>query len=170
MLNIKNFLLFFIFLFLLTKNSYSENNVAYLNLDFVLSNSNSGKILLRNLKIKKEKIIEEFKNKEKNLKDEENKILASRTIISEEVLNQKIAEFKKKLNNYKEYKSKEIDDIKQNRNKEITKLINLMSPIIENFMRENSISIVLDKKNIFIADQNYDITNKIISEINKSLK
>ena len=49
----------------MTKYSLAQSNVAYLNLDFVISNSNQGKILLENLKIKENEKIEEFKNKEK---------------------------------------------------------------------------------------------------------
>ena len=60
--------------------------------------------------------------------------------------------------------------MKEIRNKEIIKLINSINPIIENFMNENSISIVFDKKNIFIADKNYDITNDIIEKININIK
>ena len=33
-------------------------------------------------------------------------------------------------------------------------------------MKKNSIGIVIDKKNIFIADKNYDITKDLINEIN----
>ena len=34
-------------------------------------------------------------------------------------------------------------------------------------MKEKSITILLDKKNIFIADKNYDITNDLIKLINQ---
>ena len=37
-------------------------------------------------------------------------------------------------------------------------------------MFENSISIILDKKNVYIADKSYDITNNLIELINKSIK
>ena len=37
-------------------------------------------------------------------------------------------------------------------------------------MRENSITMLLDKKNIFIADPKYDITEKILKLVNKKIK
>ena len=37
-------------------------------------------------------------------------------------------------------------------------------------MKENSISMIIDKKNIFIADKNYDITYNVIELINKNIK
>ena len=47
-------LIIFILLNIMTKYSLAQSNVAYLNLDFVISNSNQGKIL-ENLKLKKMK-------------------------------------------------------------------------------------------------------------------
>ena len=38
---------------------------------------------------------------------------------------------------------------------------------MKSYMSENSISIVIDKNNVFIANSNYDITNNIIDLINK---
>ena len=49
-------------------------------------------------------------------------------------------------------------------------LLNLINPIIQEYMQNNSISIILDKKNIYIANKNYDISNNLIELINKKLK
>ena len=37
-------------------------------------------------------------------------------------------------------------------------------------MAQNSIGILMEKKNIFIAKSNYDITEIVIEEINKNIK
>ena len=37
-------------------------------------------------------------------------------------------------------------------------------------MEENSIDILIEKKNIFIAKSNTDITNLVIEDINKNIK
>ena len=36
--------------------------------------------------------------------------------------------------------------------------------------KENSINIVLNEKNLFIASKNFDITNQIIEIVNKNIK
>ena len=48
--------------------------------------------------------------------------------------------------------------------------VNLVNPIIEKIMEKNSIGILIEKKNIFIAKSNYDITEIVIEEINKNIK
>ena len=37
-------------------------------------------------------------------------------------------------------------------------------------MSSNSIGIIIDKKNIYIANKKYDITNNLIELINKKIK
>ncbi|MDC0240737.1 hypothetical protein OAK08_03760, partial [Candidatus Pelagibacter sp.] len=56
------------------------------------------------------------------------------------------------------------------RNNNIVNLLNLINPIIEKYMAENSIYMLIDKKNVFIASKNFDITNKLIELINNQIK
>ena len=115
-------------------------------------------------------MIEEFKTKENNLKNEENKILASRNIISKDAFDEKVLIFQNELDRYKKYKSEEIENLKKNRDDEIMQLINKFKTLIEDYMKENSITMIIDRKNIFIGDKNYDITNKILAKINNNIK
>ena len=40
-------------------------------------------------------------------------------------------------------------------------------PIIEDYIKKNSISMVFNQKNLFIANKKYDITKDILKIINK---
>ena len=55
----------------------------------------------------------------------------------------------KKIENYNKIKNDEINILKKNRNSELSKLLDLINPIIKDYMTENSISLVIEKK-IFI--------------------
>ena len=116
MLKIINFIKTIIFILFISSNAYAENKVVYLNLDYVLSNSNIGKNLFSKLKKEEDIKLKEFKTKEINLKDEENKILASKNIISQDQLNLNIKEFRKKLEKYKKFKSDELEILKKKTN------------------------------------------------------
>ena len=164
------FLIILIFLFSFHNYSFAENKIAYVDLDYILSNTNIGKKIFDNLKKKENLKFEELKTVEQNLKDEENKILASKNIISNEEFQKRANKFKIKIEDFKLSQKQEIDKLKKNRNAEVTKLINSVNSIIEKYMFENSISIILDKKNVYIADKSYDITNNLIELINKSIK
>ena len=170
-MNLFKKIVFICFLFLVFPQTvFSNNKIVYLDLDFILSNTNIGKSVLQKLKSNETKKNQEFKTQEQILKDEENKILASTNIINEEQLKISISEFQKKIQNYKRLKSDEITKLKKKRNDEIVNILKLVNPIIEEYMAKNSISIIIDKKNIYIANKNYDITNNLIEIINERIK
>ena len=170
MSKIKKITILLIFLFFLPTNLFAENKVAYLDLDFILSNTNVGKLLFKEIQKLESSKIKELNNQEQILKDEENQILASKNIISKDELNKNINEFQIKLKKYKNLKKNEINFLKKKRNEDILNLLKLINPVIEKYMKENSISILIDKKNIFIADKNYDITKNLVDLINNNLK
>ncbi len=170
MFEIKKIFLILIFWVGIPTSILAENKIAYLDLDYVLSNSNIGKSLFEQIQKFESDKIKELNNKELKLKDEENKILASKNIISKDELNKNINKFQTKLKDYKILKSDEIKLLKQKRNEKILNLLKSINPLIEKYMNENSISILIDKKNIFIADKKYDITQNLIDLINKNLK
>ena len=170
MLKIKK-IIFIIILFTgISTNIYAENKIAYLDLDFILSNTNVGKSLFEKIQKFESNKIKELNDKEQTLKDEENKIIASKNIISEDELNKNISEFQLKLKNYKNLRLNEINLLKKKRNEDILNLLKSINPIIEKYMNENSISILIDKKNIFIADKNFDITKNLIDLIDTNFK
>ena len=78
-------------------------------------------------------------------------------------------EFQVTINNFNKIKNSEIEKLKKKRSEEILKLLGLINPIIQKYMEENSISIILDKKNVFIANKNNDITKKLIMLIDENL-
>ncbi len=168
MLKLSNLIIIFFFL-LLKSNSFAENKVAYIDLDFVLLNSNKGKEILTNLENNEKKKSKEFEIKELKFKDDENKIISSKNIISKSQLDKDIIKFKDELNKYKKIKSEELKKLRENRNQSIISFFNLINPIIKDYMEKNKISILIDKKNIFVADKNLDITIDIIDIINNQL-
>ena len=93
--------------------SIAENKTVILDLDYILSNTKVGKKIFKELETIEKNKIEELKIEEKNLKNQENKILASKNIISSDELNIKIKDFQNKLNDYKKIKNNEIDKLKK---------------------------------------------------------
>ena len=141
-----------------------------MDIDYVLSNTNIGKNVLQKLSANENLKNKEFEDKEIKLKNEEKRILSTKNIISEDQLNLNINEFQKTLKDYRNFKSKEFDKLKKKRKAEILKVLDIINPIIEEYIKNNSIIIVLDKKNIYIADTNYDISDILIELINNKIK
>ena len=86
-------------------NAYS-NNLAYVNIEFLLENSDLGKSISQNL-IKMESEKNKFlKTEEEKLIILENEIKKIKNVISEDELNKKISIFKSSVNSYNKEKKK----------------------------------------------------------------
>ena len=113
MSKIKKITILLFFFLGLSTNIFAENKVAYLDLDFILSNTNVGKSLFEEIQKLESSKIKELNNQEQILKDEENQILASKNIIAKDELNKNINEFQIKLKKYKNFKKNEINLLKK---------------------------------------------------------
>ena len=166
----KSFFFILIFLSLSVNFLKAEDKVSYIDIDYVLTNTIAGKELLNTLKKEEELKIDEFKSSDNNFKIEEKKILAKRNIISKEDINNELKLLQVEFQKYKQEKIKKIDDLKNKRNINIMNFLNQINPILEKYMADNSIYMLLDKKNVFIANSNYDITKKLIELIDNQIK
>ena len=167
---INNFFFIVVILLLSINNLKAEDKVAYLDIDYILTNTLAGKSLLKSLKQNEEIKISKFKSSDENFKNDEKKILAKKKLISNEQLRNELKQLQIKFQDYKKKKNKELEILKKKRNTNIINFINLINPIIEKYMTDNSIYMLIDKKNVFIANNNYDITKKLIELIDNQIK
>ena len=163
------FLITFIVLFSLN-NLKADEKISYLDIEFILANTLAGKSLLENLKKVEDTKINEFKANDLKFQNNEKKILAKKNIISNEEIKKEINALQIEFQKYKKEKTKEIKILEKKKNKNIINFLNLINPIIEKYMTDNSIYILIDKKNVFIANKDYDITKKLIELIDNQIK
>lgn len=164
------FIKLFIIFFFLTGLSFSAEKIVYLDVDFILSNSDKGKIILSNLEKKNKENIKILQSKEKILKDEETEIIKQKNIISEVSYKEKINTLKSKIDTFKMDKDKLVKNFNQFRQQEINKFIKLVDEILGEYVEKNAIDLVLNKKDILMGKNKYNITNEIMELVNKSNK
>jgi len=148
----------------------ADDKVSYIDIDYILTNTIAGKELLNTLKKEEEIKINKFKSSDDMFKNEELQILAKKNLVSEKEMNKEMKALQIKFQKYKKVKQKEIDDFKIKRNRNIVNFLNSINPIIEKYMSDNSIYMLIDKKNVFIANKEYDITNNLIELIDNQIK
>ena len=169
MKKINNYLLILIFLLLSTSNSFA-NKIAYIDLDVVLKNSNLGKKIQTQLDSKKSEQLNKIKSEEIEIKQLEDEIRNKQNIISQEELKIEVAELKKRVKDFNSYKNQIKNEFNKNKNEQIMNFFNKIDPLLRAYMKENSIDILLNNKNIIIGKDSLDITEKMINIINNSLK
>ena len=167
---LKKFFFILILTFLNVIHVNSSESIAYIDMDFILKNSEIGKKTLNSINILNDKNINELKKKEKILKDLESKIISEKNVISKENFDKKVLLFKEKANRFKEDQSKMVEEFNNFKKRELDGILSKISPIINAYMEKKSVKILLDSKNILIGRSNLNLTNEVIKEINEKIK
>jgi Skp family chaperone for outer membrane proteins len=170
MLIIKKLLYILILIFFTTVNTYSDDNVKIVDLDSLVEKTVIGKKIINNLSDKNNSNLKLLKSKENEIKKSQEEINKQKNIISNDDLKIKIDEYKKKVLIFKKEKKQLIEDFNKLKQKQMNDFFNQVTPIITEYMEKNNVSVIFDKKNIFIAKSGVNITSEIINLINERLK
>ena len=167
---IRNLFTIIIVFFSLITFSYSQDQIAYLELDKIINNTKAGKLIINKLEKSKNEALLKFKKREDDLKKTEDEIKKQKNIISEDQFKKKLVEFRNEVKNFRQDRQKVINDFNQKRKVEFEEFFKKITPIIESYLAEKNIEILLDKKNIFVASKNKNITQEIIKMIDSKIK
>jgi len=162
--------LFVVTLFLVFSTYASaEQKIVVLDMKYVLNQSKAGKgaqDFLKNLFNSNSK---KFGKAEKALKKEEKDLLSKKNVLSEEDYKKKSNELRKKVLKFQTDRRTSLDEIATLRADSRAKLLKRVAPIVDTYIKENNISIVIDKKNMIGGLNEYDITKIIVEKLNKEL-
>ena len=157
------------FLLLIYTHASAEQKVAYLDMKFVLNNSKAGKgaqdFLQKSYK-DNQKI---FLDEENSLKKEESDLLAQKTILTKEEYQIKSDNLRKKVIDYQSQRRTSLEKITTQRAEAKQELLEKLDPILKTYIKENDISLIVDKKNILMGNTDLDITTIIVEKLNKEL-
>jgi len=159
-----------VLVFFTSLNSYSDDKIKFIDLDSLLEKSTIGKKIINNLSDTNSKNSKLLKTKEGKIIKNKNEINKQKNIISNEELKIKIDEYQKEVLVFQNEKKQLIENFNKQKQKQINDFFNQVTPIINEYMEKNDISIIFDKKNIFIAKSDNNITVEIINLINERLK
>ena len=162
--------LILIFIFINHSQSIADQKITFLNLEKILNNSNSGKKIVKNLEALKNQNANNFKKKSDEIRIKEENILKQKNILSKEEFEKKILNLRQEVDQFNKNRNKTIKEYEITKKNKLDEFLKKITPLIEKYIVENSVSLVLNQKNIFIADKKYDITDKIIAIVDENLK
>tara|TARA_B110000285_G_C14727708_1_gene425044 strand:+ start:65 stop:586 length:522 start_codon:yes stop_codon:yes gene_type:complete len=167
----KNFFLFSISIFLIFFNNVkAEQKIVFLDMDLIVSTSSAGSSILNQLNDLSNKNLILLNEKEKIFKDKETILISQKNIISETEFRNKVELLKKEINEQNKNRNKLIADFNKLKIINTNKLLQLINPIIVKFSNDNSISFILQKKNLIIGKTELDITDQILEIVNNDIK
>ena len=169
-MKLSRYLFILIFYISSTSFSISAEKTVFLDIDFVLNNSNYGKSIYSKLDELNKKNFDNLVKMEKELEKKKKSIDVSKNISTKENLDLQISLFNQDVKNFRSEKSKILKNFELKKKNEIDNFLVKVNPIVQDYMKANSISIVLPKNQIFMGNVNMDITNDIIELVNKIVK
>ena len=167
---LKKFLITNIFILIFLSSYAEEQKIVYLNVDMIMQQSIAGKSIKSQLKELHKKNLEKFKKNDEILKNKEKKIIAQKNILSQEDFQKELKSLRTEIINFQKEQVKARDDINKLRIEATNKLILKLSPILEEYAKKNSISLILQKKNIVMGRKEIEITNEILEITNNKIK
>ena len=169
-MKIRSLLLLLIFFIFFSKISLShEKTIVYIDLNKIMNNSIAGKSITSQLENNHKKNISKFKNIEEELKKEEAEIISQKNVITKEEFEKKIIDLRNKANKFRKERNGNINNLNNQRLEATSKMITLVRPILSEFSDKNSISLIIDKKNIIIGKTLLDITDDILKIVDEKI-
>jgi|TARA_B100001079_G_scaffold249343_1_gene240008 outer membrane protein len=152
-----------------TTNAFAENNIVYIDMNKILSESKVGIFVEKELTNMHEKKLNEFKKIEEKLNKEEIDLVSKRNILAREQFDENLKNLNIKAQNYQNQRRQWFDDIAKKRNNARVEVLKSLDPIMTKYFEQNNISLILYKRNVAIGTTELDITDIIIDELNEKL-
>jgi Skp family chaperone for outer membrane proteins len=167
----KYFVKFFVvtFFLLFSTDVIAEQKIVVLDLKYVLNNSKAGKGAQDFLKKTYNNNLKKYADMEKALKKEEQDLLTKKTVLSKKEYTKKTDALRKKVIDFQSQRRSAIDKIATQRSNSRAILIQALDPILEAYIKEKNIALILDKKGALGGVPENDITTIIIEKLNKTL-
>ena len=133
-----------LFLYLIsTVASSSSDNTVFLDIDFVLNNSNLGKSIYSDLEKLNKKNLKDLEKKEKILKERKTSIDKTKNISSKEKFEKDVKLFNEEINKYRREKDQKIKEFKLKKKEQLNDFLIKINPIIQEYMKKKAINIIV---------------------------
>ena len=157
----------FLFFFALKPSAYSE--IYFIDLDKIVNQSDVGKIVNQNILEENKKNDLKFKKIRNDLKKKEDELIKQKNILNEQEFGKKLDILKKEVNDFNLNNKNRLDNQRKNLIAYKTKLLKSIEPVLIEYMKENNINYILQKKYILIGRDDLNKTNEIINIVNQKV-
>ena len=162
-------LIFFIF-FIFIEQGIAKTNIAYLDVQYIIDKSELGIYYKNKLNLTKNKSKSELIKKEQKIKEIQTDIKNKSNILKKDEKDSKVVELNKIVNKYQSDRKILNKKFTDEKNKYTSKILELLNPLLTEYVEKNNIHLVIEKKNVLIGMKTLDITNQILLIFNEEIK
>ena len=156
--------------FFITTSVLSNSKIVYIDMDLVIQKSIVGKNITEQIKKINDTNLIELKKLEKQIKDEDNEINKQKNILDEKQIREKINNLNLKVKKFQKMRKDNRNENNKKQVKATAQLLEQLKPILADYSASNSISLVLQKKDVIIGRNDLNITEDIIKLLDKKIK
>jgi len=152
-----------------SKISFAEE-IYFVNMQTILNQSKAGSAAQEKLKKNFSSQNKKFKDESNSLKKEESELIKQKKSLSPEEYKKKVSSLRKKNIDFQQRRRKASNDFVTKKNRARNELLKALNPILQKYMSENNVMMIINEKNVILANSKRDLTKTIIGLLDKELK
>ena len=160
--------IFFLVFFIGVSNA--KENIRFININYIVNNSEAGKVLNKIIENKSKKIKSELNDLSKKIENKKDKIISQKNILKKEEYEKLVKNYEDEVKKFNNIRLKRNEDFNKYRVNSQKKIIEALNPIITAFLKKDSVQILLQKEQIIFGDKELDITEEILKIFNDKHK
>ena len=164
------FYIFFIIAFSFNTYVKAENNILFIDINYIFLKSIAGEKINNQIEIKIKEMNNELANYKKKIDDENKDLISKKNVLSQEELKNKSINLDKKIQEFKIIQSKKNNEINKYKNQLTNEFSKKLRKITQEYAEKNSIDMIFKKEFIVIGKNNLDVTMKVLDLFNKNVK
>lgn len=157
-----------LFSFFLQNYALSQSKIAFIDLNYIYTNSKSGKKIIKQIDTKQSKINKDFKDYQEKLNKEKDDLLSKKNVLEKDEFKKRFSELENNLVKYNQEISKKNKDLLEFRKKSKNDFALSLRSTLEIYAKKNQISLILRKEQLLLGESGLDITKEILELFNKS--
>ena len=150
--------------------SNANENIKFIDINYIVNNSEAGKNLKNTIEKKSKKITSELNDMGKKIENKKSKIVSQKNILKNEEYEKLVRDYDEEVKKYNNIRKKRNEDFNKFRINSQKKIIELLNPIITTYLKERSVQILLQKEQMVFGDKKLDITEQILKIFNNKHK
>ena len=168
MKNLKYLLLFFILIFS-SPTSYSQSNIATLDVVKLLKDSKAAISMKDQLNAVAKKYSEEDQKKQKEIQKQEEELLRQKSTLTPEAFSDRKNTFEKQVIEFNKNSQNKRKALAKAEKQAVNQIEEEVEKIVKEIIDNEKITAVFRNSAVILSDTSIDITQKVVDELNKKL-
>ena len=163
-------IILFIIIFFTSNIVNASTNVAYLDVQFIIDNSNLGKFYRSEIEKLQNKNNSAIILKENEIKKKEEEFKNKKNLLNQDEIKKKIDEINSMVKQYQIFRNDLNKKLAKEKKKFSKEILLILNPLLTKYVESKNINLVIEKKNVLVGVKSLDITKNILVIFNEKTK